>query len=128
MARVVDTVELTAPRARASEPSRSPVLRFMRRQPLGAAGLVLVLALIVTALLADALATHDPVRTSSNVLVAPNADFWLGTDNLGRDLYSRVIHGSRISLAIGIAPRCSGPCWAASSGSCPATWGARWTC
>jgi peptide/nickel transport system permease protein len=38
-----------------------------------------------------------------HVLAAPGADFWLGTDNLGRDLYSRVIHGSRISLLVGIA-------------------------
>jgi len=43
------------------------------------------------------------VRTSTNVLVAPGADFWLGTDNLGRDLYSRIVHGSRISLLVGLA-------------------------
>jgi peptide/nickel transport system permease protein len=64
---------------------------------------VLVVMLLATALLADVLATHDPIRTSSHVLAAPGADFWLGTDNLGRDLYSRVVHGARISLMIGIA-------------------------
>jgi peptide/nickel transport system permease protein len=103
MARVVDTVELAAPRMLASGRRWSAAARFVRRQPLGAAGVVLVAALLATGLLADVLATHDPVRTSSHVLVGPGGDFWLGTDNLGRDLYSRVVHGARISLAIGIA-------------------------
>jgi peptide/nickel transport system permease protein len=77
--------------------------RFVRKNPLGAVGAVLMLALIVGALFADVFATHNPVRTSSRVLVAPGGEFWLGTDNLGRDLYSRVVHGSRISLAVGLA-------------------------
>jgi peptide/nickel transport system permease protein len=76
---------------------------FVRKNPLGAAGGLLVIALIVTAMLADTLATHNPVRTSSRVLVPPSAEFWLGSDNLGRDLWSRVVHGSRISLAVGLA-------------------------
>jgi peptide/nickel transport system permease protein len=103
MAHVVQTVELAAPPAPSVEQRRSAVMRFLRRQPLGAAGAVLVAALIATALLADVLATHNPVRTSTHVLAAPDSEFWLGTDNLGRDLYSRVIHGSRVSLLIGIA-------------------------
>jgi peptide/nickel transport system permease protein len=104
MARVVETVELAPPAIlRAERAPRSAAARFLRRQPLGTAGLLLVAALLVTALFADVLATHDPVRTSSNVLAPPGADFWLGTDNLGRDLYSRVIHGSRISLVVGLA-------------------------
>jgi peptide/nickel transport system permease protein len=104
MARVVDTLDLAAPRLPSvAGRRRSAAARFIRRQPLGSAGVVLVAALLATAVLADVLATHDPVRTSSHVLAAPSADFWLGTDNLGRDLYSRVVHGSRISLAIGLA-------------------------
>jgi peptide/nickel transport system permease protein len=85
------------------ERSRGAALaRFIRKKPLGAAGGVLSLLLVITAVLANVLATHDPTRTSMQVLVAPGADFWLGTDNLGRDLYSRVIHGSRISLIVGL--------------------------
>jgi peptide/nickel transport system permease protein len=103
MAHVVQTVEVAAPAAPSVERRRSATVRFLRRQPLGAAGAILVAALIATALLADVLATHDPVRTSTEVLVAPGGEFWLGTDNLGRDLYSRVIHGSRVSLLIGVA-------------------------
>ena len=81
---------------------RSAVARFIRKKPLGVAGAFLMGVLLATALLADVLATHDPTRTSMHVLVAPNADYWLGTDNLGRDLYSRVVHGSRISLIVGV--------------------------
>jgi len=75
---------------------------FVRKNPLGAAGGLMVLLLLIAALFADAFATHNPVRTSSRVLVAPGAEFWLGTDNLGRDLYSRVLHGARISLVVGL--------------------------
>ena len=82
---------------------RSALWRFVRTKPLGAAGGALMGLLIATALFADVLATHDPVRTSTAPLVAPGAEHWLGTDNLGRDLYSRVIHGSRISLIVGLA-------------------------
>jgi peptide/nickel transport system permease protein len=103
MAHVIQTVDVAAAPAVAEERRPSAVGRFLRKQPLGAVGALLVAMLIATAFLADVLATHDPVRTSTNVLVAPGGEFWLGTDNLGRDLYSRVIHGSRISLLIGIA-------------------------
>jgi peptide/nickel transport system permease protein len=76
---------------------------FVRKNPLGAAGGLLMLLLILAAVFADVLATHNPIRTSSRVLVAPGAEFWLGTDNLGRDLWSRVVYGSRISLLVGVA-------------------------
>jgi peptide/nickel transport system permease protein len=60
--------------------------------------------LVLTAAFAEILATHNPVRTDpAHVLTAPNAEFWLGTDNLGRDVWSRVVFGSRISLVIGLA-------------------------
>jgi peptide/nickel transport system permease protein len=76
---------------------------FVRKNPLGAVGGLLVLLLLAAALFADPLATHNPVRTSTRVLVAPGAEFWLGSDNLGRDLWSRIVHGSRISLVVGLA-------------------------
>jgi len=103
MAHVIQTVDVAAAPAVADERRPSAAARFLRKQPLGAIGALLVAMLVATALFADVLATHDPVRTSTNVLVAPGGEFWLGTDNLGRDLYSRVIHGSRVSLLIGIA-------------------------
>jgi peptide/nickel transport system permease protein len=103
MANGVQTMEATAaPILVEDRPRRSAVARFVRKKPLGVAGAFLMGALIATALLADLLATHDPTRTSMHVLVAPGQDYWLGTDNLGRDLYSRVVHGSRISLIVGV--------------------------
>lgn len=87
----------------AARGSSATLWLFVRKNPLGTAGGVLMAVLILTAIFADVLATHHPVRTSTRVMVPPGAEFWLGTDNLGRDLYSRVVHGSRISLTVGVA-------------------------
>jgi peptide/nickel transport system permease protein len=99
----IPSIDLAIPdtRPRARGPAGAFWL-FVRKNPLGAAGGLMVLLLLIAALFADAFATHNPVRTSSRVLVAPGAEFWLGTDNLGRDLYSRVLHGARISLVVGL--------------------------
>ena len=90
-------------RSVAARSRRAALGRFVRKNPLGAVGGVLIVVMVIAALGADLLATHNPVRTSSQVLAAPGSEFWLGSDNLGRDLYSRIVHGSRISLAVGIA-------------------------
>ena len=75
----------------------------MRRKPLGALGGLLVLLLVATALLAPALAPHDPIKVSSSErLRAPSASHLLGTDDFGRDILSRVIYGARISMLIGL--------------------------
>ena len=82
----------------------SALWRFIRRKPLGAAGGLIVLAMLLMAVFAELLATHDPVRTDpSQTLRPPSTAHWLGTDYLGRDIYSRIVHGARISLAVGIA-------------------------
>jgi peptide/nickel transport system permease protein len=84
------------------------VARFGRRKPLGAVGGLIVLALIVTALLAPAISPYDPrqiIREANNrvpVYVAPGAVYPMGTDHVGRDIVSRVIHGARISLYVGL--------------------------
>ena len=78
--------------------------RFARKKPLGAAGGALILALLVTAIFAELLQTHDPIATDADyTLGAPNAEHWLGTDHLGRDIYSRIVHGARVSLIVGVA-------------------------
>src|SRR2546428_12316284 len=78
--------------------------RFARKKPLGAAGGAVILAMIVTAIFAELLQTHDPIATdAAYTLGAPSADHWLGTDHLGRDIYSRIVHGARVSLIVGIA-------------------------
>ena len=76
--------------------------RFAGRRPLGAAGLAVVLFWVIVAVAAP-LATpgHDPyVQDYTIALRAPGAGNWLGTDQFGRDLYARVVYGSRISLVI----------------------------
>ena len=92
-----------------SRPLRRPhpfalVLRFCRRKPLGTIGAVIVVALIVMALFADRIAPHsydDSIRGAR--MKAPSAQFWMGTDNLGRDIWSRVVYGARVSVTVGFA-------------------------
>ena len=76
--------------------------RFARRKPLGAASAAVLAVVLLVAIFAKLFATHDPIAQDSfAVFVAPNSEHWLGTDNLGRDLYSRIVYGSRASLIVG---------------------------
>src|SRR5262245_12177447 len=79
------------------------VARFVRKKPLGAAGGALMLVMVLTAIFADVLATHDPIATEAAATLArPSEAHWLGTDHLGRDIYSRIVHGARVSLIVGL--------------------------
>src|SRR3990172_10645757 len=73
-----------------------------RRQPLGAAGGLIVLALIVVAVLAPRLAPHGPKYTGFAPYLPPSPEFPMGTDQVGRDVLSRVIWGARLSLYVGL--------------------------
>jgi peptide/nickel transport system permease protein len=76
-------------------------LRRVLRNPSTFAGGLIILALIVMAAAAPLLATHDPVATNlSDRLAAPGGTHWLGADQLGRDIYSRLLHGAQPTLAI----------------------------
>jgi peptide/nickel transport system permease protein len=78
-------------------------LQFVRRKPLGAAGGLLMFAMVFTAIFADVLATHDPIATdAAHTLAPPSPGHWLGSDHLGRDIYSRIVHGARVSLVVGV--------------------------
>ncbi|HEX2480884.1 MAG TPA: ABC transporter permease [Methylomirabilota bacterium] len=80
------------------------LVRFCRRKPLGAAGGFIMAAIVVTALFANLLATNDPIATeAASTLAAPGPAHWLGTDHLGRDIYSRIVHGARVSLIVGVS-------------------------
>jgi peptide/nickel transport system permease protein len=75
----------------------------MRRKPLGLVSAVLLIVLVLTALFADVLAPYDPLDTHPEVrLAAPSRAHPFGTDDIGRDVLSRVIYGSRISLWVGL--------------------------
>ncbi len=83
--------------------TRRGVERFARRQPLGFAGAVIIALLVVAAVGADLLAPADPLaQDAANALEGPGAGHLLGADQVGRDILSRVIHGARISLKVGI--------------------------
>ena len=77
--------------------------RLLRRQPLGVAGAVVVLGLVFAALFAPVLAPHGPKDAVFGQFVPPGREFPMGTDNLGRDVLSRVIWGARLSLYVGLA-------------------------
>ena len=78
--------------------------RFCRKKPLGAAGGLVMLVIVLTAAFANQLQTFDPIATeASKTLAPPSHEHWLGTDHLGRDIYSRIVHGARVSLIVGVA-------------------------
>jgi peptide/nickel transport system permease protein len=73
------------------------------REPLGALGVTLVLIMLCGAIFADLLTTFEPNKISPrDRFLPPSAEHLLGTDQLGRDLFSRVLHGSRIALSIAL--------------------------
>src|SRR5262245_49190783 len=75
-----------------------------RRHPTAIVGAIVLLIMIVIALAAPWLGTNDPLAVSPiRRLRPPSAQFWFGTDMLGRDVYSRVIYGARVSLTVGLA-------------------------
>ena len=76
--------------------------RMIQTQPLGAAGAIVVLLMIFAAIFAEYITPYDPENSSYEfMLVGPNADFWMGTDQFGRDIFSRVIFGARTALMVG---------------------------
>lgn len=76
--------------------------RLAATYPLGAFGLAMLVGMIAAAALAPLLATHDPLAISGlERLQGPSASHWMGTDNLGRDLYSRVIYAAQPAVIIG---------------------------
>jgi peptide/nickel transport system permease protein len=91
-----------------SQVSRSPtwlrVREALRRHPTAILGAVVLLLLILMAALAPWLGTVDPQAISPiRRLRQPSETYWFGTDMLGRDVYSRVVYGARVSLAVGLS-------------------------
>jgi peptide/nickel transport system permease protein len=93
--------------AELEEPAKSQswlisVLDLARRQPLGAAGAIIVIGMIFMAIFADFLAPFDPVVNNFETMhVAPSAEHWFGTDQFGRDVLSRIIFGARTAMLVG---------------------------
>jgi peptide/nickel transport system permease protein len=81
---------------------RHSVLQFVVQQPLGAAGLAVIVIMAVCAVFAPWVAPYDPLTVDyATMLAAPSWEHWLGTDSFGRDVLSRIIYGARTALAVG---------------------------
>jgi peptide/nickel transport system permease protein len=78
-------------------------MRLLRRNPIGAIGLAVLLVVILVAIFAGQIAPFDPAEQPAERLTAPNGTYWFGTDEFGRDVFSRVVWGTRISLYVGVA-------------------------
>jgi len=88
--------------AYAAPKRRHPVATFLVQQPLGAAGLGVIIVMILAAVFAPWVAPYDPLQVDYvNILAAPSAEHWLGTDNFGRDVLSRIIYGAQTALSVG---------------------------
>ncbi|MGE0539049.1 MAG: ABC transporter permease [Dehalococcoidia bacterium] len=98
------SLETLRPRA-----NRGPILgpalavwKFMRRKPLGGIGLVIVAILFISAIFAPLIATHSfEQQNIRNRFQKPSAEHFLGTDDLGRDIFSRIVYGARVSVLVG---------------------------
>jgi peptide/nickel transport system permease protein len=78
--------------------------RFTYQRPLGAVGAAIIVIMIAAAVLAGFVAPYDPLTTDyTRMLQAPSSFHWFGTDSFGRDVFTRIIYGSRTALWIGFA-------------------------
>jgi len=95
------TVPISLGRARSDRLSSAAY--FLRRNPRMIIGGLIVIAWLLAALFAPLVAPYDPIKVNVvDSLQPPNPQHWLGTDDLGRDVLSRVIWGSRVSLSVGL--------------------------
>lgn len=93
----------TAAAAPRPQPSLATQLgRVLRRHPIGALGAVIVVLVLLMAIFAPTVATHDPSAQEAKRLLPPSADYLMGTDELGRDVFSRVVFAARTSLYVGV--------------------------
>ncbi len=87
-------------------PTRLAFRRF-RKNKLAIVGIVFLSIMIVIAIFADVIATHDPTASQLTKIEArADSENWLGTDGSGRDNFSRLVYGARISLTVGFFLRC----------------------
>jgi len=77
--------------------------RLIKEKPLGTFGAIVVIILLICSVFANVIAPYSPVESNlKDKLEGPSIDHWLGTDNLGRDMLSRIIYGGRVSLYVGL--------------------------
>jgi peptide/nickel transport system permease protein len=82
--------------------ARRAVAEFIKRRPLGAFGAFLIIAMVLAAVFADVVSPYDPVEARfADLLLPPSAAHLVGTDPFGRDVFSRLLYGSRTALLVG---------------------------
>lgn len=96
------STEVTESEADSPKPWRQTLRKF-RRHKLAVAGAVVTLLLLAAALLAPVIAPYDPEEVTGVFSAAPSAEHWLGTDQVGRDVFSRLVYATRVSLIVGFA-------------------------
>lgn len=105
---------------------RHPVLQFIVQQPLGAAGLLVIIIMFLSSVFAETVAPYDPVVIDfESMLAAPSWKHWLGTDAFGRDVLSRIIYGARTALVVGFLASLVGSTLGAIIGVVSAYFGGR---
>ena len=112
--------------ARGRSPFAKAFLRFARTQPLGLLGLVLIVVLLLAGTFANQVAPYDPLETRFDALLqAPSAQHWFGTDGYGRDIFSRIVHGARPALLLGLSTALIGSIIGGALGAASAYFGGR---
>ena len=87
-----------------SLPGNESVLRQLWHDPMGRAGMIGVCLVILMAVFAPWIAQYDVAKMNARAkLTGPSAQFWFGTDHFGRDVFSRIVYGARVSLAVPMA-------------------------
>ncbi|HEY7142586.1 MAG TPA: ABC transporter permease [Methylomirabilota bacterium] len=100
--------------------------QFLRRRPLGAIGAAFIVLMSLVAVLAPILVTHNPLANDYGAMLSsPGAQHWLGTDAYGRDVYSRIVYGSRTALLVGFGASVLGATLGAVIGVASAYFGGR---
>ncbi len=83
---------------------RAVTAALIRRQPIGAVGALMVLIMVAAALFADQIAMYDPeINDFAAMLEGPSTAHLFGTDEFGRDIYSRIVHGARTAMTVGFS-------------------------
>jgi peptide/nickel transport system permease protein len=106
---------------------RRGLRQLVRTQPLGALALVLIAVFVLAAILAPVLAPYDPVAQQREFFQQPpSGQFLMGTDDLGRDIFSRVLYGARTSLLVSVATLAAGGAIGIAIGVLSGYYGGSW--
>ena len=105
---------------------RHPVLQFILQQPLGAAGFLVIVVMMIAGVFAQYVAPYDPLQLDYGAMLSPPSwEHWLGTDAFGRDVFSRIIYGARTALVVGFLASFAGSTVGALIGVVSAFFGGR---